>query len=380
MKRFVVLVLACLFLSGGQVDAQGKKSEIQKYIKELNAKDAKERLNAVQGIAKIGMLRASYAKDAVAPLCVRIEKDGDGKVRAAAALALGQIDADATKAAPVLIKAVESDKDREVQVNAITALGYLGAGAKEALPLLQKIRTEAGAEAKKYRSEQQAAQKAGDKKKAQEAAQKGRPFQNLCKRPAAPSRRSKPVPSNSLTSPEESNPMKRLVVLGLIGMFLATAYVSELTAQVPNKADMPKFIATAKDAKKDSKERIAALKNIGRLGRLKASYAKDAVEPLIMLVKKEEDSRVRAEAAITLGAIDPEEKEAVSTLIEVLKDEKNDSGVRAAAATGLGSMGAKSKEALPLLREVAKASKKKDKKLGKAAGGAAKAIQGQVKK
>ena len=100
-----------------------------------------------------------------------------------------------------------------------------------------------------------------------------------------------------------------------------------------------------------------------------------------MLVKKEDDAKVRAEAAITLGAIDPEDKEAVTTLIEVLKDEKTDKGVRAACATGLGSMGAKSKEALPLLREVAKMAKKdKDKKLGKAAGGAAKAIQAQVKK
>jgi len=179
MKMLVVLGLACLFLSAGHVGAQGKKSDIQKYIKELNAKDAKARLSAVQGIAKIGQVKSSYAKDAVAPLCDRVEKDSDAGVRAAAALALGQVDADATMAAPVLIKAVESDKDRGVQVNAITALGYLGGGAKEALPLLQKIRMEAGAEAGKYRKEQQAAQKAGDKKKAQEAAQKGRPFQQL---------------------------------------------------------------------------------------------------------------------------------------------------------------------------------------------------------
>jgi len=175
--------------------------------------------------------------------------------------------------------------------------------------------------------------------------------------------------------------MKRLVVLGLIGLFVAAAYLGELTAQTPNKADMPKFIDTAKDTKKDAKDRIAAVRNIGRLGRLKASYAKDAVEPLIMLVKQEKDAKVRAEAAVTLGAIDPEDKEAVTTLIEVLKDEKTDKGVRAACATGLGTMGAKSKDALPLLREVAKMAKKdQDKKLGKAAGGAAKAIQAQAKK
>ncbi len=181
MRRLGMLGLACFLACVGQADAQGKKGDVQKFIKQLDAKDAKQRLAAVEGIASIGMLKASYAKDAVAPLCVRVEKDNDAKVRAAAALALGQIDAEPSKAVPVLIKAVETDKDRAVQVNAITSLGYFRGGAKEALPLLQKIAMEAGAEAKKFRAEMQAAQKAGDKKKAQEAAQKGRPFQDLAR-------------------------------------------------------------------------------------------------------------------------------------------------------------------------------------------------------
>lgn len=179
MKRLVVLGLAGLFLSVGQADAQSKKAEVEKFIKELNAKDAKQRLGAVEGIGKIGQLKAIYAISAVTPLCGVVEKDGDAKVRAAAAMALGQIDADPTKAVPVLIKVLESDKDRAVQLNAIGALGYLGAGSKEALPLLKKIFTETKAQADKYRQEMRAAQKDGDKKKAQEANQKGRPFQDM---------------------------------------------------------------------------------------------------------------------------------------------------------------------------------------------------------
>lgn len=175
--------------------------------------------------------------------------------------------------------------------------------------------------------------------------------------------------------------MKRLAVFGLIGLFLGAAYLGELTAQAPNKAEMPKFIATAADAKKDAKERLAALRNIARIGRLRASYAKDAVDPLILLVQKEPDAKVRAEAALSLGAIDPENKEAVVTLIAVLKDEKTEKGVRTACITALGTMGAKSKDAIPALKEVqALAKKDKDKKLGKAAKGALKSIQSQIKK
>lgn len=181
MKRLALLGLAGLFLSGGDLSAQGKKDEVQKYIKQLNSKDAKQRLNAVEGIAKIGQIRASYAKDAVEPLCMRVQKDDDAGVRASAAMALGQIDADSEKAVPVLIKALESDKDRRVQINAITALGYFRDGAKEALPLLKKINDDAGAEAKKYRAEETAAIKAGDKKKAQEARRKSQPFQEMAR-------------------------------------------------------------------------------------------------------------------------------------------------------------------------------------------------------
>lgn len=175
--------------------------------------------------------------------------------------------------------------------------------------------------------------------------------------------------------------MRRLVVIGLVGALLGIGYLGELTAQTPKKEEMPKFIATAKDKNKSASDRIAAVRNIARLGRLKASYAKDAVEPLIMMVKKEDDSKVRAEAALALGAIDPEEKEAVTTLIDVLKDEKTDKGVRAACVTALGTLGGKSKDAIPVLKEVqAMAKKDKDKKLGKAAGGALKSIQSQLKK
>jgi hypothetical protein len=158
---------------------------------------------------------------------------------------------------------------------------------------------------------------------------------------------------------------------------LALAWGSDLTAQTPNKADIPKFITNLKD--KDAKVRIDGCKGIAAIGKLKASYAKDAIEPLIGLVKKDDDAKVRAAAAAALGSCDPEDKEAVTVLIDALKNDK-DKGVHTAAAQALGQLGAKAKEALPALKEAAaKAKEDGDKKTAKAIGTASKAIQAQVK-
>ena len=71
MKRLAVLVLAlgCFFVAAPSADAQkSKKDEVAKFVKELGSKDSKERLAAIEGIAKIGELKKVYAKDAYEPL------------------------------------------------------------------------------------------------------------------------------------------------------------------------------------------------------------------------------------------------------------------------------------------------------------------------
>jgi HEAT repeats len=171
--------------------------------------------------------------------------------------------------------------------------------------------------------------------------------------------------------------MNRLVALGLVGLMVALASVGELTAQAPKKEEIGKFIMNLKD--KDAKTRIDGCKGIAAIGKLKASYAKDAIEPLMELVKKDTEAKVRAAAASALGSCDPEDKEAVTVLIAALKEDK-DKDVRTAAATGLGQLGAKAKEALPALKEAAAMAKADgDKKTSKALGTATKAIQSQLK-
>ena len=89
--------------------------------------------------------------------------------------------------------------------------------------------------------------------------------------------------------------------------------------------------------------------------------------PDIVKALDDKDPKVRAEAAHTLGAIDPEDKATVvSKLVKMLKDEK-DLVVKEGAALGLGAMGSAAKDALGPLRDAQKAADKKDAKTYQAA-------------
>ncbi|MBY0526008.1 MAG: HEAT repeat domain-containing protein [Gemmataceae bacterium] len=165
MNRLVVLGLGCLFVTFGAVEAQGpKKDDVPKFIKSLTAKDAKERLEAVEGIAKIGELKKVYAKEAYTPLANVVRKDDDGKVREAAAQALGRIDADASIATPALIEGLK-DKERAVQIASANSLGALGKGAADAIPALKELADKAKEELAKAKEDQAKAKAGEDKEK-----------------------------------------------------------------------------------------------------------------------------------------------------------------------------------------------------------------------
>jgi HEAT repeat protein len=180
MKRLTVLVLGCFFLAGASAEAQqkAKKEDVPKYIKQLTAKDAKERIAACEALAEIGELKKAYAKDAYEPLAHAVSKDGDPGVRAKAAEALGRIDADPTKAVPALIEGLK-DKDRNVQVASANALGALGPGAKDAVDALKELSKEAREEQEKAKEEQAKFTKDGDKEKAKLAQNRAQNAQRL---------------------------------------------------------------------------------------------------------------------------------------------------------------------------------------------------------
>jgi HEAT repeat protein len=149
MKRFMVLSVACLPLVLGDATAETKKEQIAKHIQALKDPSEGTRAGACKGIADIGRLKASYAKDAIAPLAEMVRKDNSARVRAEAATALGAVDPEEYQAAvEALIAAVKDDKDNGVHRAAISALGQLGPKAKDALPVLneqlEKLRKQIG--------------------------------------------------------------------------------------------------------------------------------------------------------------------------------------------------------------------------------------------
>jgi HEAT repeat protein len=132
--------------------------------------------------------------------------------------------------------------------------------------------------------------------------------------------------------------------------------VAALGHAADKEAEVAKYVKELKSA--SAKTRAAAAEEIGKIGQVKASYAKPAVQPLIDVLK-DRDAGVRQAAATALARID-DPKEAVPALEKLLKEDK-EQRVRAAAAAGLGLMGEASKESLPTLRKVAQESRSKGK-------------------
>ena len=131
---------------------------------------------------------------------------------------------------------------------------------------------------------------------------------------------------------------------------------------------------------KDAKARKNAAEEIGKIAQVKASAAKQAMQPLLDALK-DSNSGVREAAALAVGRLD-EPSDGVPALTKLLKEEKEMS-VRIAAARGLGQMGSGAKDAVPTLREVWSAAKeagKSQQKLTQATRDAIDAIQGSRKK
>jgi HEAT repeat protein len=179
MRSLVILCCGFVFLMMAGIEVQGqKKEDLPKFLKNLTAKDPKDRIDACQGIAEIGELKKVYAKDAVDPLCNVLRKDDDAKVRQAAAAALGRIEADAEKATPALIGGLK-DKDPGVQAASANAIAAIGSGAKAAGPVLKELNDQAKAEAAKAREEATKAKADGDKDKERIARQKAQAAQQI---------------------------------------------------------------------------------------------------------------------------------------------------------------------------------------------------------
>ncbi len=160
--------------------------------------------------------------------------------------------------------------------------------------------------------------------------------------------------------------------LMLASLICILAFPALCGASDLKKEDVPRLIKSLKST--DAKVRISAAEDLGKIGAIKASDAKDALPALIDVLKKDADPNVRKAAATAMGRIDPDPKEAVPALVKALKDRA--AVVRIAAAGALGQMGEAAQDAVPDLQQ---AQKDKDRGVMRAAGMALKSIRGSMK-
>jgi HEAT repeat protein len=158
--------------------------------------------------------------------------------------------------------------------------------------------------------------------------------------------------------------------LSWMGLLLLVAAPA---AADPKKEDVPKLLKNLKN--KDAKVRIAAAKDLGLIGAIRAADAQEAIPVLFEQLKKERDAEVRKAYLDSLGKMDPDPKEAVPAFKDALKDRSP--AVRVAAAGALGRLGKDAEEAIPDLENL---QKDKDKNVIRAANMAIRSIRDQKKK
>jgi HEAT repeat protein len=110
--------------------------------------------------------------------------------------------------------------------------------------------------------------------------------------------------------------------------------------------DVPALVKALKD--EDARVRLEAAENLGLIG----PPAADAVPVLLKLAKQDADPLVRVVAARAVACIDPKNETAVPILVEALKDKAGK--VRKSAAQSLGDLGPGARSAVAALIETAK--------------------------
>lgn len=146
----------------------------------------------------------------------------------------------------------------------------------------------------------------------------------------------------------------RVAALALLAGFLALAVTPGWAG--PKDAEAKKFTELLRTSK-DPKVRANAIEEIGKLAQIHKKLGEAAVGDIKKALGDKEIS-VRKAAALAYGRCDPDDSDAVASLVELLKNDKDES-VKANAALGLAAMGEKAQSALPALREAIKGTENK---------------------
>jgi HEAT repeat protein len=162
----------------------------------------------------------------------------------------------------------------------------------------------------------------------------------------------------------------------LAGMFFLATGLDVFAAG--KDAEAKKYTDILNNEKTPAKDRAEAIEKIGELANINKKLGEAAL-PKIKDALKDKDANVRGQAALAYGRCDPDDKDAVTSLIDMLKNDKEES-VKVNAAKGLAVLGEKSKAALPALKEARDNAKKEKSKNEGVYRDALKTISGTKKK
>lgn len=141
-------------------------------------------------------------------------------------------------------------------------------------------------------------------------------------------------------------------------MFLLGSAFLLAGGRVPPRQDVPKYIKMLKTSA-SAKDRALAAEMLGRRGQVVASDVKDAVQPLVKLLKDDPSADVRRASAVALGNIATQPKTVIPALVDALKDSALPVGLAAVGA--ISQYGSEARSSIGALRAFAK-EKVKDKK------------------
>jgi HEAT repeat protein len=139
MKKLFALATAGVLLAGSAAFA-GKAEDAARYTNDLKtSKDMKVKITAAEEIGKLAMINKKYGKEAIEYLFEAC-KDKNPRLRAAAALSLGQsYNEEDDKAVTLLTTLMKDDGDMDVRIAATRGLAAIGAKAKSALPTMREL-------------------------------------------------------------------------------------------------------------------------------------------------------------------------------------------------------------------------------------------------
>ena len=127
------------FATINELAAASKEKEAQRHIQTLRtSQDPKAVVSALEELGKLGQIIKSLAAPAIPEIMIAL-KHSDPKIRAAAAVAIGKVDADPKEVLPVLIKMLKDDPAEEVKIAATRGLAAMGDMAKPATKELREL-------------------------------------------------------------------------------------------------------------------------------------------------------------------------------------------------------------------------------------------------